>query len=83
MDIVHETGIGTNIPSESFGLPYAVTAHTRTDGNYVYLFVENYSDHCVSGIDLGRDWENILDGNKENICDLSKYGFHVYRRLLK
>jgi beta-galactosidase len=61
-------------------LPHGVTAHSRTDGEHTYLFVENYSREEVS-LPLPRPMENMLTGTKEETATLTGYGFQIYRSM--
>ena len=48
-----------NIPREFSGdLPQGVTAHSRTDGENTFLFIENYN-HCEAVIDTDDSWQDM------------------------
>jgi beta-galactosidase GanA len=42
-------------------LPYGCTAHTRTDGENTFVFLENYSKTDVV-LDTKYNWQNIETG---------------------
>ena len=71
-----------NIPSvlgNSGPLPHGVTAHSRTDGEHTYLFVENYSGQDPVTLSLPGEAEDLLGGGRTDRCALPPYGFAVYR----
>ena len=68
-------GIKTPVPY----LPKGVTAHTRTDGEHTWLFLENYNAETSCRVDLGASYENLLTGQQETACDLLPFGFGIYR----
>ena len=59
-------------------LPHGVTAHSRTDGEHTYVFVENYNDFEVAPIRLRGKMENILTGEETDICRLPAYGYGIF-----
>ncbi len=61
-------------------LPHGVTAHSRTDGEHTYLFVENYSRAEVS-LPLPKAMENMLTGKTEETATLPGYGFQIYQSM--
>ena len=65
-----------NIPGP---LPHGVTAHTRTDGENVYLFVENYSGRKGATLSLGKSMENLLTGRMEQTIVVPPYSFSIYK----
>ena len=65
-----------NIPGP---LPHGVTAHTRTDGENVYLFVENYSGRKGATLSLGKPMENLLTGRMEQTIVVPPYSFSIYK----
>lgn len=79
-NIVREVGIKANIPSDISGLPCGITAHTRTDGENEYLFIENYSGKPLSKINLGGEFTDMITGKTAVKADLSAYGFFVGKR---
>ena len=60
-------------------LPEGVTAHSRTDGETTWVFVENYTD-SPKALDLGAAMENALTGETESACALEPFGFRVYTK---
>lgn len=77
--IVGELKLKRGIPSGEDGLPFAVSAHTRTDGENVYLFVENYSENTVENIALGGVYEDMLNGGQAESVTLAPYGFAIFK----
>ena len=61
-------------------LPHGVTAHSRSDGEHTYLFVENYSRENVS-VTLKEPMKNMLTGETEETATLTGYGFQIYRSM--
>ncbi len=75
--ILKELQFESNIPNP----PEGVTAHTRTDGEKVYLFVENYNDAEVK-VDLGGKMRNLeTDSVEEGTLCLEKFGVRIYEKL--
>lgn len=60
-----------------------ITAHKRTDGETEYLFVENYSEESVSGIDLGGQYTDIETDETVESTDLPAYGVRVLKRKIE
>ena len=77
--IVDELGVCKNLPCGEDGLPFAVSAHTRTDGENVYLFVENYSESVVENIALGGVYEDMLNGGQAESVTLAPYGLAIFK----
>ncbi len=74
--IIGELAIAGNTPNAI--LPYGVSAHSRTDGENEYAFIENYSDDAVAlavypSVDM-------LTGEKVVSVSLPPYGFAVLKR---
>ena len=61
------------------GLIHGVTAHTRTDGEHTYLFVENYSATETACIKLRCEGEDLLTGEKTDACTLKPYSFAIIK----
>lgn len=78
---IGELGIKKNLPSDMKGLPYGLTAHTRTDGENEYLFVENYSENEIKDIDLGGKFVNMLDGKTYEKFDIDGFGFGIFKKV--
>lgn len=75
--ILSEIGIHGHLNSNP--LPHGITAHSRTDGEHTYLFVENYSRESVS-LDLKTPMVNMQTGITEQNIELAQYGFAIYRQ---
>lgn len=60
-------------------LPHGVTAHSRTDGENTYIFVENYAADNPAEVKLRCAMQNMLTGATEDCCTLPPYGFAVYK----
>ncbi|MGN0814132.1 MAG: beta-galactosidase [Candidatus Coproplasma sp.] len=78
--IANELKLVRNLPSGKDGLPFAVSAHTRTDGENLYLFVENYSEEKIENLDLGDEYEDMLNGGFSKSVTLAPYGLAIFRR---
>ncbi len=61
-------------------LPDGVSAHTRTDGETTYLFVENYTQDEIDNIPLGDTYENMLTGEKTCCVHLKAYDICVLKK---
>ena len=75
--IVEELGMEANVAGI---LPYGVTAHSRTDGETTYIFVENYLEQDVS-VKLHAPMENMLTGEVTDTVTLGNYGFGIFKSL--
>ena len=60
-------------------LPQGATAHSRTDGEITYLFVENYSHNKEAHILLNREMTDLLTGETVSAVNLPPYGFAVLK----
>ncbi len=60
-------------------LPHGVTAHSRTDGEHTYLFVENYSPTEPVVLPLPRTMTDLLSGENIDTCTLPPYGFRILK----
>ena len=67
-------------PVES-GLTHGVTAHTRTDGEHTYLFIENYSGLETATVKLREPMLDLLAGERINTCTLKPYGFAILKTI--
>ena len=76
-DILEQLGIGSAVAETS--LPHGVTAHSRTDGEHTYVFVENYSQIPHAGIHLPGQMLDMLTGQTTDVCDLPPYGYGIFR----
>lgn len=75
--LIGDCGIASNVDMER--LPHGVTAHSRTDGEHTYLFVENYSDKPAGPIALRGTMLDMLSGEQTRECTLEPYGFRIYK----
>lgn len=62
-------------------LPHGVTAHSRTDGEHTYVFVENYSDKDTVTVPLRGEMVDMLTGERVKECTLQPYSFGVFKSL--
>jgi len=62
-------------------LPQGVTAHSRTDGETTYVFVENYSATDAVTVPLKAVMQNMLTGEKTDSCTLTPYSFAIFQSL--
>ena len=77
-DILAELGISSTLPN----LPIdGVTAHSRTDGENGYLFVENYTAERVEKISLGKEYVNLETSEKVSVIDLQPYSIAVFKEI--
>ena len=60
-------------------LAHGVTAHSRTDGETKYIFVENYSPDKCATVELKEKMKNMLSGEVIEKAELEPYGFAVLR----
>jgi len=79
-NILDSHGIASLLENEG-SLPHGVTAHTRTDGETTYLFVENYSDRETYTLSLRMKMENMLNGEKTKSFTLMPYSFYVFKTI--
>jgi len=70
-----------NIPSTLSCLPLmGITAHKRTSGKTEYLFLENYGEKQLSGIELGDEYTDMVTGTKVKKVDLDAYSISILKR---
>jgi beta-galactosidase len=62
-------------------LPHGVTAHSRTNGEHTFVFVENYSGTDSVTLKLRDSMENMLTGEKAAECTLKPYSFGIFRSI--
>ena len=60
-------------------LAHGVTAHSRTDGETKYIFVENYSPDKCATVELKEKMKNMLSDEIIEKAELEPYGFAVLR----
>ncbi len=76
--ILAHAGISSNVAGV---LPHGVTAHSRTDGDKTWLFVENYSGTEGAQVALKQQMRNLLTDGVEDTCHLEPYGFAIFESL--
>jgi beta-galactosidase len=62
-------------------LPHGVTAHSRTNGEHTFVFVENYSGTDSVTLKLRDSMENMLTGETVEHVTLPPYGFGIYKNM--
>ena len=62
-------------------LPHGVSAHSRTDGEREYVFVENYMDCTTPAIPLHAPMTDLLTGGIVSAVTLPPYGFAILKSL--
>lgn len=66
----------------SFGvLPHGITAHSRTDGERTYLFLENYDGEVSHTVPLRTCMQDMCTGEMTAAVTLPPYGFAVLKTL--
>lgn len=60
-------------------LPFGVTAHARTNGANVYVFVENYTDKDVV-VPLNGNYMDMLTGKQCSEVAISRFGVGIYKK---
>ena len=63
------------------GLTHGVTAHSRTDGENTYLFLENYSPTETAEVVLHGKLLDMLSGEETDTCTLKPYSFGIFKSL--
>ena len=76
-DLLKAAGIHSLVAEEK--LPHGVTAHSRTDGENTYLFVENYSAQNPADIRLNGPMTDLLTGETVTTCHLEPFGFGILK----
>jgi beta-galactosidase len=74
-DLLKDLGIEGN----ASGLSHGVTAHSRTDGEHRYIFVENYNGEAVPAVRLPGVMTDLLTGEKTDCCHLDAYGYGIFK----
>ena len=68
------------IHSEASGeLPHGVTCHSRTDGQFTYVFLENYLAQEAAPVQLCQPMTDLMTGQIADRCVLPPYGYGIYR----
>lgn len=78
-ELCRECGISQVIPTDYAPLPHGMSAHSRTDGENTYIFVENYSEEVAPPLRLGREVTDMLSGRRVTEVTLPPYGFGIYK----
>lgn len=78
-ELCRECGISQVIPTDYAPLPRGMSAHSRTDGENTYIFVENYSEETAPPLRLGREVTDMLSGRRVTEVTLPPYGFGIYK----
>jgi beta-galactosidase len=76
--LLARVGVKANLAAP---LPHGVTAHTRTDGENTYLFLENYSGKKGATIHLSEAMVDMLTGRTEKATVLPPYSFAIFRSI--
>ncbi len=79
-DLLKDAGIESLVASNA-ALPHGVTAHSRTDGEHTYLFVENYSETERHEVPLKDTMLDLLSGETAKTITLPPYSFRVLKSL--
>ncbi len=77
--LIREYGITSVVAEEN--LPHGVTAHSRTDGEHTYVFVENYSGTDSVSVCLREPMLDMLSGEHTDMCHLNPYGFGIFKSI--
>ncbi len=78
--LLTELGIASAVDTQGT-LPDGVSAHSRTDGVYTYVFVENYLDRTASPVHLREPMEDMLTGKITRECILPAYGYGIFKSI--
>ncbi len=78
--LIAESGVSSCVDADST-LPHGVTAHSRTDGENTYVFVENYSDKETVTVKLRGKMLDMLSMEIADECVLSPYSFAIFKTL--
>lgn len=78
--LIEKSGVSSCV-DVSGTLPHGVTAHSRTDGENTYVFVENYSDKETATVKLKGKMLDMLSREVTDECVLSPYSFAIFKAL--
>ena len=78
--LLPELGIGSHVICDGV-LPHGLTAHSRTDGEHTYLFVENYDPEEARTLQLRCPMLDLLSGDTVDSLTLLPYGFTVFKSI--
>lgn len=78
--LLPELGIGSHVVCDGV-LPHGLTAHSRTDGEHIYLFVENYDPEEARSLQLRCPMLDLLSDDTVDSLTLLPYGFTVLKSI--
>jgi beta-galactosidase len=78
--LIADAGVTSVLDTEQ-PLPAGVSAHSRTDGEHTYVFVENYYNHEAEPVKLRGKMLDMLSGEITDTCTLGPYGFKVFKTM--
>jgi beta-galactosidase len=78
--LIADAGVTSVLDTEQ-PLPAGVSAHSRTDGEHTYVFVENYYNHEAEPVQLRGKMLDMLSGEITDTCTLGPYGFKVFKTM--
>ncbi len=70
-------GLAGNLADSS--LPHGVTAHSRTNGETSYLFLENYDPASTADVTLKQPMTDLLTGETVHHVTLPPYSFRIFK----
>ena len=76
-ELIKQCGIRSNVAEGK--LPKGITAHSRTDGETSYVFVENYSGTESATVRLAGEMTDMRTGGMTDVCELTPYGFGIFK----
>ena len=77
-EILQELGLDTPLALPGI-LPHGLTAHSRTDGEHTYWFVENYDGEATYEVPLKKEMTDLLKGESVAKITLPPYGLAVLK----
>lgn len=80
--LIRELGILSAVDTDA-PLPHCVTAHSRTNGEEQFVFVENYSGEDTVTVSLRCEMEDMLTGERAASCKLPPYGYGIFKSKTK
>ena len=60
-------------------MPHGVTCHSRTDGRFAYVFLENYLDQAAPTVQLRQPMTDLITGETVERCALPPYGYGIFQ----
>ena len=76
-EIIAALGIEKALPTP---LPRGVSAHTRTDGEHTYLFVENYSGEPLADLPLGAEYLDLESKTRVSAVSLDRFDIRILKK---